>query len=299
MLKFAILSKFKNKSMKHLLSFSTALLIGLLISTSSNGQIKTPQPSSGASIKQDLGLSKVSIKYSRPGIKGRKIYGELVPFGKMWRTGANAPTSIKFTSDVSVEGQALKAGKYTILTIPGKVEWTLIFSNNADSRPASYKEEEDALRIKVKPKSYSETVETFTFNFTDVKTNALNVQLLWENTSVSFSVISDVESAVMKSINETMAGPSAGDYYDADKYYYENDKDLNKALEWVNISVDLSKEKPKFWVIHWQAKILAKSGKTKEAITSATLSKKLATEAKYDSYIKKNDDLLEELKSKK
>jgi len=285
--------------MKSLLSFGSSIMLSLIVTSVSYAQIKTPAPSSGATIKQDLGLSKVSIKYSRPGIKGRKIYGELVPFDKMWRTGANAPTSIKFTSDVSIEGQALKAGKYAILTIPGKDEWTLIFSNNADSRPASYKEEEDALRIKVKPKSYSETVETFTFNFTDVKTNALNVQLLWENTSVSFSVISDVESAVMKTINETMAGPSAGDYYTAAKYYYENDKDLNKALEWINTSVDLSKEKPKFWVIHWQAKILAKAGKTKDAIVAAELSKKLATEAKYDSYIKKNDDLLEELKSKK
>jgi len=285
--------------MKSLLSFGSAIMLSLLITSVSYGQIKTPAPSPGASIKQDLGLGKVSVKYSRPGIKGRKIYGELVPFDKMWRTGANAPTNIKFTSDVTVEGQALKAGKYAILTIPGKDEWTIIFSKNADSRPASYKEEDDALRIKVKSKSYSETVESFTFNFTDVKSNSLNVQILWENTSVSFSVVTDVESAVMKTINETMAGPNAGDYYAAAKYYYDNDKDINKSLEWINKSVEMSKDKPKFWVIHNQALILAKAGKTKEAIAAAELSKKLATEAKYDAYVKKNDVLIEELKSKK
>lgn len=285
--------------MKSLLSLGSTIILSLLLTSVSQAQIKTPAPSPGASVKQNLGLDQVSVKYSRPGVKGRKIYGELVPFDKMWRTGANAPTIIKFSGDVTVEGQAIKAGKYAVLTIPGKDEWTIILSNNANARPQTYKEEEDALRIKVKPSAYSETVETFTFNFTDLKSNSLNVQMLWENTSVSFSVESDVESAVMKSIDKTMAGPSADDYYAAAKYYYENDKDLNKAVEWINTSVEMSKDKPKFWVIHWQAKILGKAGKTKEAIAAAELSKKLATEAKYDAYIQKNEDLINELKSKK
>tara|TARA_B100000508_G_C11456362_1_gene276943 strand:- start:1039 stop:1854 length:816 start_codon:yes stop_codon:yes gene_type:complete len=271
----------------------------MLFSTAVFAQIKTPAPSPGATVRQDLGLSKVSIKYSRPGIKGRTIYGGLVPFDKMWRTGANAATTIKFSSDVKVEGQDLKAGKYAILTIPGKDEWTIIFSNNSATRPPNYKQEEDALRITVKPTSYSEKVETFTFNFTDVKDNSLNVQMLWENTSVSFSVTVDVDSEVMNMIDKTMAGVSSRDYYAAAKYYYNNDKDIKQAVTWITKSVEMDQEKPKFWVVHWQALIYAKAGKKAEAIKAAERSKELSIKAEYDEYVKKNEALLKELKGGK
>lgn len=280
-------------------TFATILLALSVTILGYSQNIKTPQPSPGALVKQALGLSNVSIKYSRPGVKERKIFGELVPFGKVWRTGANQATTIKLGSDVTIEGKELKAGKYAIMTIPGENEWTVIFSNNLKVSQNSYKEEDDALRITAKPRAYSEKVETFTINFTDVKDDNLNVQFLWENTSVSFNVKTDVDAAVMKMIDKTMAGVSSGDYYKSAQYYYKTDKDINQAVIWIDKAVELDKENPKFWVIHAQAKIKAKAGDKKGAIAAAELSKKLAVEAKYDAYVVKNDELIKELSKKK
>ena len=277
-----------------------AILFALSITFLGYSQnIKTPQPSPGATVKQSLGLSDVSIKYSRPGVKERKIFGELVQYGKVWRTGANRATTIKLENDVTVEGKELKAGKYAIMTIPGETDWTVIFSNNLKVTENSYKQEDDALRITAKSKNYGEKVETFTINFTEVKDDNLNVQFLWENTSVSFNIKTDVDAEVMKMIDKTMAGVSAGDYYKSAQYYYSADKDINQAVVWINKAVEMDKENPKFWIIHWQAKIKAKAGDKKGALAAAEASKKLAIEAKYDAYVVKNDDLIKELNKKK
>jgi hypothetical protein len=135
--------------------------------TLSFAQIKTPQPSPNASFKQTFGLGEISVNYSRPQAKGRVIFGDLVPFDKLWRTGANASTKVSFTDDVTIEGNKLPAGEYALYTIPGKMEWTLIFHKNIKlwglGDPGEYKEENDALRIKVKPQM-SSLVENLTIS---------------------------------------------------------------------------------------------------------------------------------------
>lgn len=274
--------------------FTIALALGLTTAGFSQG-IKTPRPSPNAMLKQDLGLGSVTITYSRPGVKERAIYGDLVPFGKVWRTGANATTNIEFTEDVQIEGNELKAGKYGIFTIPNKESWTIIFSNNTTASAPKYKEEEDALRIEVKPNELPENMETFTFLCSDIKDNSLNINLLWEKTKVSFNVSTNVDEKVMAAIEKTMAGPSASDFYRAASYYFNNEKNIDQAVEWIGKSVEMDAEKPKFWVIHLQAKILAKAGNKKEAIAAAERSLELAEKANYDAYIKKNKDLLKEL----
>lgn len=256
--------------------------------------LKTPQPSTTQTIKQDFGLGTIEISYSRPGAKGRKIFGDLVPFGKVWRTGANSATTISFSDDVTIGGTKIPAGKYGLLSIPGETEWTIIISKQLDvTSPAAYKQESDVVRVAVKPINLPFTTETFTIAIASVKDNSCDLQLSWDKTLVSVPVSTEVDSKVMKQIENTFIKDSRP-YFSAAVYYLENGKDLNQAVAWFDQAIE---QNPKaFWVYYQKARALAKLGKKAEALATSQKSVELAKEAKNDDYVALNEKLQKELK---
>lgn len=261
-------------------------------------QIKTPQPSPTASFKQAFGLGEISVNYSRPQVKGRVIFGDLVPFDKIWRTGANASVKVTFSDDVSIEGNKLAAGEYALYTIPGKTEWTVIFHKNTQlwglGAPGDYKEENDALRVKVKSQALTSNVESFTISVSDIAANTCKLNIEWEKTKVSVNVSTEIDAKISASIDKALnPKPDAGSYYSAASYYFENDKDLNKASEW--IAQAIAGRPDAFWMVHLQAKIYKKLGKKAEAIDAANKSKDIANKAGNADYVALNDKLIAEI----
>lgn len=278
-------------------TLKTLMILALAVSLNTELQaqgIKIPQASSAQTITQNFGLGKVSISYSRPNLKGRKVFGEMEPFDKVWRTGANSATSVTFTDPVKVGGQELPAGTYGLFTIPGKTEWTVIFNKDSKQWGAyEYKESEDVLRIKVKPVKLNEKVETFTIQFANVYPTTAQLQLSWENTGLNIDLTTEIDAQVMASIEEAMKGDKKP-YFAAAQYYFENGKDLKKALEWVNAAEAADPKAP--WVRLWKGRIQLKMGDKAGAIASAEAGIKLATEAKVDEYVRLNSALLAEAK---
>ncbi|MCX2451869.1 DUF2911 domain-containing protein [Pedobacter sp. PLR] len=278
-------------------TLKTLMILALAVSLNTELQaqgIKIPQASSAQTITQNFGLGKVSISYSRPNLKGRKVFGEMEPFDKVWRTGANSATSVTFTDPVKVGGQELPAGTYGLFTIPGKTEWTVIFNKDSKQWGAyEYKESDDVLRIKVKPVKLKEKVETFTIQFANVYPTTAQLQLSWENTGLNIDLTTEIDAQVMASIEEAMKGDKKP-YFAAAQYYFENGKDLKKALEWVNAAEAADPKAP--WVRLWKGRIQLKMGDKAGAIASAEAGIKLATEAKVDEYVRLNSALLAEAK---
>ena len=256
--------------------------------------LTTPQPSTTQTIKQNFGLSSIELSYSRPNVKGRKAMGELVPYGKVWRTGANQATTLTFGEEVTIGGKKIAAGKYGLLSIPGNDNWVLIITKQLDvTSPAAYKEESDVVRVNAKPVMLKDKVETFTMQFANIKLSTCDLNIMWENTAVTLPISSDVETKVMAQINNIMTKDNLP-YYNAAMYYMDNGKDLNQALNWFNKAAD--QNPTAYWIHHQKANCLAKLGKKQEAITTATKSMELATTAKNADYVKLNEDLIKSLK---
>lgn len=256
--------------------------------------LTTPQPSTTQTIKQNFGLSSIELSYSRPNVKGRKAMGELVPYGKVWRTGANQATTLTFGEEVTIGGKKIAAGKYGLLSIPGNDNWVLIITKQLDvTSPAAYKEESDVVRVNAKPVMLKDKVETFTMQFANIKPSTCDLNIMWENTAVTLPISSDVETKVMAQINNIMTKDNLP-YYNAAMYYMDNGKDLNQALTWFNKAAD--QNPTAFWIHHQKANCLAKLGKKQDAITAATKSMELATTAKNADYVKLNEDLIKSLK---
>ena len=257
---------------------------------SSAQQIRTPRPSPTATLTQEVGLSTITINYSRPGVKGRVIFGGLLPFGTLWRTGANSATSIEFSDDISVEGHPVKAGKYALFTIPGKDEWTVILNSNYNQNGSSqYKESEDVLRFNVKPVHLNDKVETFRIDINNITNSTATIDLEWENTLVSFKVNVNTDEKVMAAIKRAMDPSSdAGKYNTAANYYYSNGKDLNQALAWINKSIELAPDS--FYSYYQKANILAKMGNYKDAVATAQKSKDMASKANNNEFVNMNQE---------
>lgn len=278
---------------KQLTVLAASALFTISTYTTDAQQLKLPAPSPLQTLDQSFALSNIKIEYSRPSAKGRAIFGDLVPFGKIWRTGANSATKITFGEDVKVEGIALVAGTYALYTIPNKDSWDIMFYNDLKlgGNVADYKPANEVLRVKAKPAAYAAKVETLTINVADITSNSANIALLWENTRVAFSVVSDIDSKVMKNI-ETSLATDARPYFQAAGYYYDNNKDLNIALGWVNKAIE---QNPKaFYMVHLKAKIQLKLKDYKGAVTTAEQSIVLAKEAKNDDYVAMNEKLIAE-----
>lgn len=256
-------------------------------------QLRTPQASVGQTIKQDFALTSVEVNYSRPSARGRKIMGELVPYGKVWRTGANGATTISFKDDVTIDGKKVPAGTYGLLTIPNSGDWTIILSKQTDvTSPAAYKQDQDFLRFNVPAQNLPVSVETFMIIFDNAKNTGIDLMMIWENTLVAFTISQEVDAKVMAEIDQQMKSAKPP-YFEAAVYYVENGKDLKKAEEWMGKAV---KEDPNaFWVWYQQAKLQAKLGKKNEAIASAKKSIELAKAQKNDDYVTLNNNLLASL----
>jgi hypothetical protein len=282
------------KSKSILLQF---ILIAAISTLAVGQQIQMPQASPSATISQKIGLTDVSIEYSRPSTKGRKIFGELVPFGEVWRTGANAATIINFKTEAKVEGNLVPAGSYALYSIPGKTEWTIILSKNTKLWGAvGYDAADDLLRFKVKPGKTGQKYETMEINFVDMTDTGATVALKWETTRVRFRIETEVDSIVMAEIKSLVIDKEAenpGLLYQAANYYFTNNKDMNQAFDWITKSVS---EDPKYWTMHLKAKIELALGKKKEAIESATKSMEMAKEAKNPDYVSLNERLIKSIK---
>jgi hypothetical protein len=254
--------------------------------------IKTPQPSPGQTLRQDFGISSIELNYSRPGMKGRKIFGDLVPYGKVWRTGANSATRIKFSDDVTIGGQALKAGEYAIYTVPNEKEWEIIINKGSANWGTDYKQEDDILRVKATSVKLDWPVETFTMQFSNVKSNSTELQIMWDKTLVSVPITTDVDQKVIAQIDNAMNKDNRP-YFAAAMYYMETGRDLNQALAWLDKAIE--QNATAFWVYHQKANALAKLGKKAEAKTTAQKSMELAKTANNDDYVKLNEKLIASL----
>lgn len=268
----------------------------VLFSFSASAQtLKVPAPSPLQTIKQAFALSEIGIEYSRPSAKGRVIYGDLVPFGKVWRTGANGATLLTFGENVKLSGKEVPAGTYALYSIPGKDAWEILVYKDLKlgGDVANYKKENELTRFTVKSSTVSEKTETFTINVANVTANSASIELTWENTKVSFNVEADIDATIMKNIETTMA-KDARPYQQAASYYFENNKDLNKALEWSNKAVESN---PKaYWVWLLKAKIQLKLNDKKGATESANKVVELAKAGQNDDYIKMGEKLINEAK---
>jgi hypothetical protein len=277
--------------MKRILFLS---VFSLSMAMMANAQtLTTPQPSPTQTIRQNFGLSTVELSYSRPGVKDRKIFGDLVPYGKVWRTGANQATTITFGEDVMIGDKKVPAGKYGLVTIPEKDQWTVIITKQLDiTSPAAYKQENDVVRVMARAVPLPFKVETFTITFDDVKSNSMDLGMLWDQTMVSIPINVDVDTKIMAQIDNLMNKDNRP-YYNAAMYYVDNGKDQAKALAWFDKAIE---QNPKaFWVYHQKANLLAKMGKKQDAIASANKSIELAKEAKNDDYVALNQKLLSTL----
>lgn len=269
----------------------TLLALCCLMSLGSEAQIKTPAPSPMCKMTQTVGLADFTVEYSRPGVKGREIFSEdgLVPFGEMWRTGANASTKVKFTDDVMIDGKDVPKGSYALYTTPNAENWEIIFYKNTShwgTPGKAFKEDEVQIKFDAKPKAMSNLVETFTIKFANIKSDRCDMVIAWENTMVSFPISVDVDTRVMNNIQKVMSGVSRGDYYTAARYFYDNDKDSQQALTWIKKANEME---PKFWQLRLQAEIEAKMGNYTSAIRTAEKSKAAAFEADNQDYIRINE----------
>ncbi len=264
------------------------------ITTFGIAQIRMPAPSPTQTIKQDFGLSSIELTYSRPGAKGRKIFGDLVPYGQMWRTGANGATRIKFGDDVVIGGQLVKAGEYALYTIPGESEWEIILNKGVKNGGLTgYKADEDVTRFKVKSSSLPSKIESFTMEFGDVKPKSTDLNLMWENTGVTMPITTDVDTKIMAQIDDLM-NKDTKPYYQSALYYAENGKDMKQAITWFDKAIE---QNPKgYWIYHQKANALAKMGKKEEAKTTAQKSMDIARQEKNDDYVRLNEKLLASLK---
>lgn len=259
--------------------------------TAMTAQIKTPQPSPAAKIEQVIGLTDVSVSYSRPAMRGRTIYGDLVPYGKVWRTGANMRTKFSTSTDIKVEGKELKKGTYAILSIPNKDSWEIIFYTEykAGGAPAQLDESKVALRATVKPIAMGGTMENFTIGINDLADgSSASMNIMWEKTRISLKIDTPADAMAQKSIDNVIGGPSANDYFAAASYYHSKGKELDKALGWATKAVEMRPEA--FWISRLKSLIQADMGDKKGAVSTAKVSLAAAEKAGNDAYIKMNKE---------
>ena len=259
-------------------------------------KITRPQPSPKATVEQRVGLTDVSVEYSRPGVKGRSIFGDLVPFGKTWRTGANSNTKVTFSSDVSIDGQTLNAGSYGLYTVPNKNSWEVMFYSESDNSgvPRDWDDTKVVAKTSVEVYPQLMNVETFTITFDNVSGTSATLGILWEKTYVGIKFEVPTDKLVSETIDVVMAAsPEVGDYYNAAIYYRQQDLDIKKANEWMEKAISLT-EKPAFWQLRQQSLIYAKMGDSEKAIAVAEKSLELSKEAGNEAYIKMNTESLSE-----
>lgn len=268
--------------------FTVAIFCCVALTTSA--QVRMPQPSSNQTVKQEFGQGEIELNYSRPNVKGREIYGKLVPYGKLWRTGANSATRITFSDPVQVDGKNIEPGSYALYSIPGESEWTIILNKGfKNSGTNGYTESDDVVRLKVKTQKMQDAVESFTIAFANVQNNQIDVQIIWGKTLVAFPIKTEFTAKLRTEIEAALKGEKPP-YWQAAQFYYDYDKNYPKALE--NVNAVLATNDKAFWVWHFKAKVQNEMKDYKGAIESAEKSMELAKAASNDDYVKMNADLI-------
>jgi hypothetical protein len=272
----------------------TILICAVLLSFSAYSQLEVPQPSPASKLKQTVGLTEVTVEYSRPSMRGRTIMGDLVPFDKIWRTGANARTKISFSDDVTISGQEVKAGTYAIFTKPGMSSWEVYFYDleNGFGTPGELEESKIAAKATAEVNSMEMAVETFTISIDHLHNNGATLGFIWENTYVGVPFEVPTQAKADKSIERVFGGPNGNDYFAAANYYYAEKRDLNKAKEWIDKAV-ASNDKA-FWMMRQQSLIYAALGDKDGAIKAAKKSLSVAEAAGNADFVKMNKDSLKE-----
>jgi len=276
--------------MKNVL-FSAAFAVSALAGYS---QMKMPQPSPTQTIKQDFALGQIELTYSRPAAKERTVFGDLVPYGKIWRTGANAATQIKFSEPVEIMGKKLDTGNYAIYTIPGVDSWEVIFNKGTTNWGIDgYKESEDVIRIKTEPLKIKTETENLTIQFDNIKPESCELWIVWDRTGIKIPITANIKDKLRSQLEASMGGEKKP-YFQAAQFYNEYDKNYPLALENINKATE---ENPKaFWVYLYKAKIQKQMGDVAGAKASSMKSMEVAKAEKNDDYVKLNEDFLKTLK---
>ena len=257
-------------------------------------QAKVPAPSSTQTIKQDFGLGIIELTYSRPGVKGRKIFGDHEPFDSLWRTGANAATRIKFTEPVEIGGKSLDTGSYVIYTIPTKTNWEVIINKGLENWGTDgYKKSEDVVRFKVPASKTTNLVETMAMQFLNVKAESCDLNIAWENTSINIPIKTNIKDKLRASFEKDLMGEKKP-YWGAAQFYFEYDKNNVKALECVKGGIEGNKKA--FWMYLYKAKIEKEMGDKTAALASAKTAMELAKAAKNDTYARDSEAFIKALK---
>lgn len=271
------------------------ILALILVNFVAEAQVKVPQSSPKSTMTQVVGMTNVEISYSRPSAKGRDVFNNLVPFGKLWRTGANENTTISFSDDVIIDGKTLAKGKYAIFTTPKADVWEVVFYTSTDNwgTPENWDESKVALKTTVKSQNLNQFVETFTIGINNLDPNFAHLEMYWEKTLLAIKFEVPTAKNAMASIDKVMAGPGAGDYFSAAQYLFQSNGDVAKALVYVNKALEMNKDKP-FWYSRLKSLIQAKLGDKKGAIETAKISLTAAEAAKNMDYVKMNKDSIAE-----
>jgi hypothetical protein len=279
--------------MKKVLLSLSAMLLMTFSASELQAQLRTPAASPASELKQTVGLTDVTINYSRPSAKGRAVFAAdgLVPFDRPWRFGANAVTKFTFSNKVKMAGQELNAGSYAVLATPGAQEWKLMIYDYEGAGWGAYLEKEPTATVMVKPMATDAHTETMTFGIANLSDNGADLYLKWEKTKVTIPLEVYTDEQVMASIKQVMGGPSQNDYYNAAVYYHSSGKDLNTALDWMNKAT--AGDNPRYWQMRSKAMLLADLGQYDEAIKAANISSELAAKAGNDEYVTMNKKSIE------
>jgi len=268
----------------------------LFISFYGFSQLKTPSASTASEIEQVVGLTEIEVDYNRPSKRGRVIFGNLVPFGKIWRTGANSGTEISFSTDVSINGENINEGTYSIFSIPNEDSWQIIFYSDIDlwSVPRNWEESKIIFQSNFKSNTNNKVVETFSISFEDITNNNVNLVFSWDDTNVIVPIDVPTKSLVEDQIKSIMGDdPKSSDYYSAAVYYLQENINLDIALKWMNKAIEMI-ENPRFFQLRQQSLILAANDQYKNAIKVAEKSLELSIQANNGDYVKMNNDSIEE-----
>ena len=274
---------------------SILFVFALTLMFSVNAQIETPAPSPYTKVEQKVGLTDVTLEYSRPSMKGREIFGNLVPYGKMWRAGANKNTIVTFSNPVTIAGKELKAGSYSVFITPSENSWDVYFYTDTENwgTPQNWDDSKVAAKATAEVMEIPANVETWTISLDDLTNDSAHLGFMWANTYVPVKIEVPTDKAVTAAIEKTMSGPSANDYYASAVYYMNADKDLDKAKMWMDKAMEMS-EDPAFWQLRQQSLLYAKMGKKDKAIATAKKSLEKAEKAGNADYVKMNKDSLKE-----
>ncbi|RAJ17086.1 DUF2911 domain-containing protein [Olleya aquimaris] len=272
------------------------LIMVLAVTFAVNAQVEAPAPSPFQKMEQKVGLTDMTVEYSRPSMKGRKIFGDLVPFGKLWRTGANKNTIITFSDDVMIGGKEVKAGSYAVFTTPNETSWDVVFYSDTENwgTPQNWDDSKVAAKVTAEVYPLPMDIETFTISFDDMTNDSAMLGLMWEKAYVGVKIEVPTDKKVSASIDKVMAGPGAADYYSAAVYYLTAGKDINQAVKWIDMAVEMTKDSPRFWYLRQQSLIHAKAGDKKGAIKAAKASLAGAEKAGNADYVKMNKESLKE-----